>query len=88
MTNTAEHLGARTLTIEQAAAVLGVGRSVAYRAARSGELPTIRLGKRLLVPRQKLAAMLGETNENSDPAGNRIAVQTADGDGHGKSYPD
>jgi excisionase family DNA binding protein len=48
-----------TLSIEEAAELLGIGRSSAYEAARNGQLPTIRLGRRLLVPRPKLEAMLG-----------------------------
>lgn len=52
----------RTRTIEEAAAVLGIGRDAAYAAARSGELPAIRIGRRLLVPVDALEAMLtGET---------------------------
>ncbi len=48
-----------TLTIEQAAEMLGVSRYAAYRAASTGELPTLRLGRRLLVPTARLLPMLG-----------------------------
>ncbi len=41
-----------------AAAALGISKSSAYEAARSGELPTIRVGKRLLVPTAALRRML------------------------------
>jgi excisionase family DNA binding protein len=40
-----------TLTVDEAALILGVSRNSAYQAARAGELPTIKIGKRLLVPR-------------------------------------
>jgi excisionase family DNA binding protein len=40
-----------TLTVDEAALILGVSRNSAYQAARTGELPTIKIGKRLLVPR-------------------------------------
>jgi excisionase family DNA binding protein len=40
--------------------MLGIGRATAYEAARTGELPTIRIGRRLLVPRAGLMALLGE----------------------------
>jgi excisionase family DNA binding protein len=53
------HLPA-TMSIPDAAAYLGIGRSAAYEAARSGELPVIRLGRRLLVPRVALERMLAE----------------------------
>jgi excisionase family DNA binding protein len=39
-----------TISVEQAARHLGIGRGAAYDAARRGELPTIRLGRRLVVP--------------------------------------
>lgn len=42
--------GRATITIEQTARLLGLGRTAAYDAARRGELPTRRLGRRLLVP--------------------------------------
>ena len=42
--------GSATITIEQTAQLLGLGRTAAYDAARRGELPTRRLGRRLLVP--------------------------------------
>lgn len=43
-----------------AAAVLGIGRTLAYAMAERGDLPTIRLGSRLVVPMPALLAMLGE----------------------------
>jgi excisionase family DNA binding protein len=52
-----------TMTVEQAAKLLGVGRGTAYEAARRGELPTVKLGRRLLVPRAALMRMLGEDAE-------------------------
>lgn len=38
---------------------LGIGRSTAYNGARSGEIPTIRVGDRYLVPTAALRKMLG-----------------------------
>jgi excisionase family DNA binding protein len=49
-----------TITVEEAAPILGIGRSSAYSAASSGDLPTIRVGKRILVPVPKLRRLLGE----------------------------
>jgi excisionase family DNA binding protein len=48
-----------TMSVEDAAKVLGVSRGLAYEAARKGELPTIRLGRRLLVPRARLLELVG-----------------------------
>ncbi|WP_052665334.1 helix-turn-helix domain-containing protein [Nitriliruptor alkaliphilus] len=48
-----------TISVEEAGQILGVSRRSAYRAAENGELPTLRLGRRLLVPTARLLAMLG-----------------------------
>jgi excisionase family DNA binding protein len=48
-----------TLTVEEAAEALGIGRTLAYDAVRRGELPTVRLGRRLLVPQSALDRLLG-----------------------------
>lgn len=48
----------QTLTIDEAAKVLGVGRNKAYEAAHRGEIPTIRIGKRILVLREPFKRML------------------------------
>ena len=79
-----------TLTIAEAAELLGVSRGVAYEAARTGELETIRLGRRLLVPRARLMALLGEreasSNHDTRPAGEPGAVKSSAGQGrHGES---
>ena len=50
----------RTATIVEVANVLGIGRNQAYEAARRGEIPSIRIGKRLLVPLAALERMLEE----------------------------
>lgn len=47
-----------TLTVEEAGAVLGLSRSAAYAAARRGDLPTIRLGRRYLVSAPVLLRLL------------------------------
>lgn len=50
--------GAETTTIEDAAQRLKIGRNQAYEAARRGELPVIRIGRRYLVPTAALDRML------------------------------
>ncbi len=47
-----------TYTVEEAGKVLGIGRGLAYELARSGDIPVVRLGRRMLVPRAALKAML------------------------------
>ena len=46
------------MTVEEAARELGIGRNAAYDAARTGQLPSIRIGKRILIPRAALDRML------------------------------
>ena len=48
----------RTCTVEEAAKELGISRVSAYQAAKTGELPTIKIGKRILVPLVALDRML------------------------------
>ncbi len=55
------------LTIEEAAHLLRISRGSAYLAARGGEIPTIRIGRRLLVPRAKLLQLLGEDGAEGSP---------------------
>jgi excisionase family DNA binding protein len=55
----------QTLTVEEAARTLGISRTLAYEAARSGELPTVRIGKRLLVPKIALARILCESDSST-----------------------
>ena len=47
-----------TMTVPEAGKVLGLGRSATYEAVRRGELPTIRVGRRVLVPVKALERML------------------------------
>ena len=48
----------RTLTVAEAAACLGVSRNTAYEAMRKGTVPSIRLGRRILIPAQALESLL------------------------------
>jgi excisionase family DNA binding protein len=50
----------RTVSVEDAGRILGISRGTAFKAAATGDLPTIRIGKRLLVPRAALDRLLAE----------------------------
>ena len=43
-----------TMTVEEAGKLLGIGSSSAYGAIRGGELPSLKIGRRILVPRSAL----------------------------------
>jgi excisionase family DNA binding protein len=47
-----------TLTVEEAATALGISRAFAYEAVARGEIPCIRIGKRILIPKIALEKML------------------------------
>ena len=47
------------VTVAQAAAVLGVDVRTVSRAIQNGELPALRLGRRVLIPRLPLLTVLG-----------------------------
>jgi excisionase family DNA binding protein len=51
--------GRLTLTVEETASLLGLGRSAAYEAIRRGDLPARRIGRRLYVPVPALLVWLG-----------------------------
>lgn len=51
MTEKSPDTKSRAYTIEEVAALLGISRGLAYEGARAGTIPTVRVGRRLLVPR-------------------------------------
>jgi excisionase family DNA binding protein len=51
-----------TLTVEETAKLLGIGRQLAYERVKTGEIPSIHLGKRILVPRRALEKLLEQPN--------------------------
>jgi len=50
-------------SLAEAAERLGIGRTLAYEAAKRGELPVCRIGRRMVVPRAALLRLLGELSE-------------------------
>ena len=46
----------QTLTVEEVAEILGIGRNSAYEAIRREEIPTLRLGRRVVVLRTARSA--------------------------------
>ena len=60
---------AAVVTIAEAAAVLGIDVRTVSRAIRNGELPALRLGRRLLIPRLQLLDCLGATSRPSEEDG-------------------
>ena len=48
------------LSVPEAAALLGISRNLAYEMAKQGQLPVVKFGRRLLVPKVALEKMLSE----------------------------
>ena len=53
----------KVMTVIEAAKELGISKGSAYEAARTGEIPTIRIGRRLIVPRVAFDKMLAQAGE-------------------------
>jgi len=53
------------LTVEEAAQLLGIGRTLAWRLVQEGELPSVRLGRCVRVPRRELEAWVQEQTEEN-----------------------
>ena len=69
-----EHPESLTLSVDEAALQLGIGRSLAYDLARRGELPgVLRLGRRLVVSRAILEQALGVRTELATMEDSRTA---------------
>ncbi len=54
-----------TVTLTEAAHILGISRSTAYELARIGELPVLRLGRRLVIPKRALDRMLDSVTQDN-----------------------
>ena len=55
-----------TLTVEEAAHALGISRAFAYESVAKGEIPCIRIGKRILIPKIALEKMLNASLQETD----------------------
>lgn len=64
-----------TISVEDASELLGISVRSAYKAAHNGEIPTLRLGRRMLVPTAKLLEMLGLSPDavDSEERGDDVA---------------
>ena len=51
-------------TVPEAAELLGFSRNFGYELARTGQIPILRFGKRMLVPKAAFDKMLGVSQEN------------------------
>ena len=54
-----------TLTVPEAAELLGISRAHAYDCVRAGELPSISLGRRVVIPRRVIDDLLDGTSSSA-----------------------
>ena len=57
-----------TISIDETASLLGLGRTAAYEAARRGDIPSRNLGRRVIVPVPALLEWLGATSNLGEVA--------------------
>jgi excisionase family DNA binding protein len=48
------------VTVERSGEILGISRASAYEAVRRGEIPSLRFGRRVVVPIARLLELLGQ----------------------------
>lgn len=54
------------LTVEEAARVLRIGRSAAYAGVKSGDIPSIKVGRSIRVPKHQLVHLLDQGPQDPD----------------------
>lgn len=52
-----------TMSVDEAAEVLGLSRTSAYQAVKAGEIPSLKFGSRIRIPTARLAVLLGVVSE-------------------------
>jgi excisionase family DNA binding protein len=77
------------LTVPEAAAVLRLGRSAAYDAVARGQIPSVRFGKKLRVPRAALFALARErpVRNDDDPVVPQGIQPSGGTEGHATEEP-
>lgn len=65
MSTTERHSERLTYTVEEVAHLLGISRTTAYQSVRSGEIPSCRFGRRLVVPVRAVDDLLDSAGRRS-----------------------
>jgi excisionase family DNA binding protein len=53
-----------TLRVEEVAKILGISRGSAYDAIQQGQIPHIRIGRRILIPKKAFERLLDSCSQN------------------------
>ncbi|NKB49057.1 MAG: helix-turn-helix domain-containing protein [Alphaproteobacteria bacterium] len=63
----------KTYSVTEVAAQLGIGRNQAYEAVRRGQIPSLRIGTRIVVPKTAFENWLANSHNMSEVSGIRPA---------------
>jgi excisionase family DNA binding protein len=66
--SSASQLDRVTLTVLEAAQMLGLSKGAVYEAAATGAIPSIRVGRRILIPKAALNRLLASASQSYDAA--------------------
>lgn len=58
-----------TLSVAETATLLGISRWLVQQAVHDGSLPSVRVGRRILIPRSRLLAWLDGPTSGARPLG-------------------
>jgi excisionase family DNA binding protein len=67
------------LTVEETARFLRISRGLAFAAVRQGDIPSVRVGRRILIPKTQLLAWIANAGQASAPS-SAAAVRGRQGD--------
>jgi len=48
----------QTLSVQEVSELLGISRNSAFKAVKAGHIPALRIGRRILIPKQALKKLL------------------------------
>ncbi len=60
-----EETGPKVLTVKEVQADLRLSRNAVYEAIARGEIPSVRIGRRILIPKAAYKQMLAATSEEA-----------------------
>ena len=67
---------ARTVSVDEMAQVLGISRNHAFRCVERGEIPSVRIGRRVLIPAAFLDRLLTLDDQDLDESTRSAAGST------------
>lgn len=63
-----------TVTVPEAARIVGISTSKAYEAVRSGQIPSIRIGVRIVISRARLEAFINGADDRQQALMRRLGA--------------